>query len=287
MIFGQAMLAQKFIGFFFEPLINVKTTTFYKVDYPDPIVTPYFTLKAQHPITPIGFNIGVNIGYKFKNNNLLQFGLFQDESLSGVAFSGNIISSGTSFVSYGGRTSSHYGGVAATNINCLFKKELFQIVTNKKKKSEPYISLYFNIGLSYLYKPNNGLENLTGINELQFYSIDSTLVKYTEAVWVFPQRPINSFKLNTGIEVTFGNKKHELFSIGVSYITNIRSDVLYSFSSAEVRLKDKLGKESSYTYFVSARGNGVYYQISKRFYPFKWYNTRQERKIEKYKQDTN
>jgi hypothetical protein len=285
-IFGQAMLAQKFNGFYFEPIINVKTTTFYNVDFQPPLITPYFTLKTQHPITPLGFAVGLNIGYKFKNNNIIQLGIFQDESLSGVDFSGNIILNGTTFVSNDGIKASHYGGVSTTNINGLFKKELFKIVLNKKI-TEPYISIYFNIGLTYFYKPNNGLENLTGINELQFYSIDSTLVKYSESVWVVPQRPINSFKLNTGIEVTFGNKKHELFNISLSYITNIQKTSYFSFTSAGVRLIDKFGKETSYTYYVKARGNGMYYQISKRFYPFKWYNTRQQRKIEEFKRNTN
>lgn len=281
LIFGQALLAQKFNGFYFEPLINVKTTILYKNDFSEPINTPYFSLKPMKRITPLGFNIGINFGYKFKNNSVLQIGVFQDESLSGLSFSGNELSSGAVSATIGSIKYSHYGGVMIKNINCLFKKELFHVITNKSNR-EPYVSAYFNIGLTYFYKPNNGLENLTGIDGAAYYSIDSNYVQFTEGVWVFPRPPLYSFKINFGIEITFGTKKNELFNLGVSYITNF-SENDFSFSSAEVRVTDKNNKTISYPFYVKARGNGIYYQISRRFYPFKWYNLRQQKKLEEYK----
>jgi len=282
LIFGQALLAQKLNGFFFEPLANVKTTVFSKKELQDKITTPYFEIKPQNFITPFGFNIGLNIGYKFKNNNIIQAGFFQDESLSGIDFSGNNIIPPNNYPTYNGIKANHRGGVTVTNFNVLFKKEIFHIITNKKEK-EPYVALYFNVGLTYFYKPNNGLENLTGISQTSFYSTDSMYVQYTEGIWVFPQRPINSFKINLGLEVTFGKKNKELFNLGVYYITNLQKSSDFSFSSSDVKLTDKNGNISAYRYYVTARGNGLYYQISKRFYPFKWYNTRQNKKLEEYK----
>ena len=176
---GQAVLAQKFNGFYIEPLANIKTTTFYKKDLPEEITTQYFSIKPQKNITPLGFNVGINFGYKFNNNNIIQFGFFQDESLSGIDFSGNNVASSSIIGTVGGVKYSHFGGVMTKNINILFKKELINIITKKNIK-EPYFSVNFNIGLTYFYKPNNGLENLTGINTLSYNSFDSSYVQFTD-----------------------------------------------------------------------------------------------------------
>lgn len=282
LIFGQALLAQKLDGFFFEPLANVKTTVFSKKELQPEITTPYFKIKPQNFITPFGFNIGLNLGYKFKNNNIIQVGFFQDGSSSGVDFTGNIIVPPNNYPTYNGIIANKRGGVTVTNFNVLFKKEIFHIITNKKEK-EPYVAVYFNLGLTYFYKPNNGLENLTGTNQTSFYSTDSAYVQYTKGIWVLPQRPINSFKINLGLEITFGKKNRELFNLGIYYISNLQKSSYFSFSSSDVKVTDKHGNISVYTYYVKARGNGLYYQISKRFYPFKWYNNRQNKKLEEYK----
>lgn len=285
LIFGQALLAQKLNGFYFEPLINVKTTVFTKKELPAPIITPYFQIKPQHLITPIGFKIGVNVGYRFKNNDRIQLGLFQDNSLSGYIFTGTeMYNYGTSSTSYFQNTNSLFDGVMTKNINLLYKRNLLTY-TFKKSKKESYFDLHFNIGLTYFYKPNNGLENLTGMDAMTYYSQDSNKVTLETRTWVFPLPFKYSFKCNAGIEFTFGNKKSEWFTLGVSYITNISRSNFYSFTSSVITVTDKSNNTSTYTYYIKARGNGIYYQISRRFFPFKWKYERQQRKILEYKKN--
>lgn len=279
-IFGQASLAQKFNGFYIEPLINVKTTVFTKKELPATLITPYFEIKPQNLITPIGLNVGLNIGYKFKNNDIVQLGIFQDESLSGIIFTGNSYTSFGSNASYSQIRYTHFGGVTVKNINLLYKRNLLTY-TFKKSRKENYFDLHFNIGLTYFYKPNNGLENLTGIDGVSYYSSDSSLVTLQEGQWVFPLPFKYSFKFNTGLEFTFGNKKSEWFTIGISYISNLSKSNYYNFSSSSIVVKSN-SDTFTYNYYVVSRGNGIYYQISKRIYPFKWGYSRQQRKLQEY-----
>lgn len=274
---SQAFFSQGKNNIFLEPLLNVKTTVISKNDISIPANSSLFELKPIHYITPIGFNIGMNLGYKFKNNNILQIGIFQDEALSGVTFSANEMLPNSNTIIVGQRKYSHYGGVKTKNINAIFKKELFSVLTNTKNKS--YFSIYFNLGVTYFYKPNNGLENLTGTDGFAYYSIDSNYVQFTNGIWVFPLPFKYSFKYNLGFEFVFGNAKSELFSLSLSYISNFSKTSFYSFTSGEVRVTDKYNKTTMYPYHVIGRGNGIYYQISKRFYPFKLIENRALKKM--------
>jgi hypothetical protein len=101
--------------------------------------------------------------------------------------------------------------------------------------------------------------------------------------WVLPLPFKYSFKFNTGLEFTFGNKKAEWFTLGVSYISNLSKSNYYSFTSAEITVTDKLNNVTYFNYHVKARGNGLYYHISRKFYPFKWKVDRQKKKFEEFK----
>lgn len=282
LIFGQAVLAQKFNGFYFEPLINVKTTVFTKKELPASLNTSYFEIKPQNLITPLGFNIGLNFGYKFKNNDKIQLGVFQDESLSGIIFTGTSVTAFGSNPLYGQRRYTVFDGVMTKNFNLLYKKELFNFKLKKENK-ELFLSIGYNIGITYFYKPNNGLENLTGADGTSFYSPDSSVVKIETTTWNLPQSFKYSFKFNSGFDFTFENNKHEFFTLGISYISNLSKSNYFSFTTSIITITDKYNKISTYAYHVKARGNGIYYQISRRFYPFKWYNLRQQKKLEEYK----
>lgn len=283
LIFGQVILAQKFNGFFIEPVFNMKTTFIYNTDYNTPVENIYFKLKPYKNITPIGGGAGFNIGYKFKNNNLIQLGVFRDASTSGFVFIGNEVKNyPNKITNIGDIKYTNYDGVLINNFNFLYKNEIFKI-NYRKAMSENFISCYLILGFSFMQKPLNGIENLTGQNSFSFYSYDSTKVTLYDDTKVFPLPRMRSFKSNTGIEITFGKHKKELFNISIFYGANFNHLNYFSFNLVNVSTTDKNQNTTNYNLQVYARANGFYYQISKRFYPFEWHANRQQKKLNEFK----
>ncbi|MFN7910746.1 MAG: hypothetical protein ACK5QC_02910 [Bacteroidota bacterium] len=287
LIFGQVLLAQKLDRFYFEPIINTKTTFIYKHDYSSPIENEFFKLVPYKRITPLSGGAGFNFGYKLKNNNLIQIGVFRESTTSGFEFIGKEVKqypmriTNISDIKY-----HHYGGVLINNFNLLYKNELFRL-NYKKVASDNFISFNLVLGLSFMHKPLNGIENLTGENSFSFYSYDSTKITLSESVKVFPLPHKRSFKTNTGIELTIGKNNKELFNIGVYYGANFNSLNFFSFNVVNVTVTDKNQNNTYYNLQVQSRANGLYYQVSKRFYPFKWYLDRQKKKLTELKEKQN
>lgn len=281
-IFGQALLAQKFNGFYIEPTVTAKLYTYKASNLPPPLVTDYFTINPMKTIFPVGVNIGLNIGYKLKNNDKLQIGISQDEVLQGVTIQGVSVTSFSPNPLYGQARYSDYGGVACTNLSLIYKKSLFFFQSEKLNK-ERFLRIHFNLGLSYIYKPNNGIESLTGTNGISYYAPDSSYIDIKVTNWVFPLPLKYSFKLNVGTDFTFGKKDKEWFNLNISFITNNSHGNIFGFSSTQAKVTDKYGKQTQYSYYINGTGNGVYFTLSKRIYPFKIYHDRINRRLEKLK----
>lgn len=283
LIFGQEVLAQKLNGLYFEPTLQTKITTNRLSNLPPVMQTDAFTIKSRQFIGPIASDPGLNIGYTFKNKDKFQFGFSQDEILQGFSVVG--IERSTSYGNktfYGHRRHNRYGGVSATIYSLLYKRN-FSFIQSKCFKKDRFISVYFNFGLSYLHKPNNGIENLSGTDSFGYLSSDSSVVKFEVNYYNYPMPFKNSFKFNVGFDFSFGKKDKELFDFTVSFISNRGANHNY-FGETDIQVEvSKNNTIKQYSYYIGGRGNGIYFTLSKRIYPFKMYHNRVLRKLEKYK----
>lgn len=132
LIFGQIVSAQKSLGFYIEPTVSTKLHTYKKSNLPPDMVTEYFTIIPRQFIFTLGtgINLGVNMGYKFNNNDKVQIGLFHDEVTQGIYASGIAVNSFTPVFSAGTSTYERYGGTSCTNFNFIYKRALLNFKNN-------------------------------------------------------------------------------------------------------------------------------------------------------------
>ena len=283
-IFGQALLAQKFSGFYIEPTIDTKLHTNTKSRLPPTLETQYFTIKPRQYVFPIGFALGLSFGYCFKNNDKLQFGFAQDQVTQGYDAYGISIVTSTPNPLYGHAISGGYGGTSCTSMNLIYKCSILNIKSNWFNEGR-FVRVHLNFGLSYLYKPNNGLENFTGTGGLSWTAPDSSRITVQSTKWNAPQSFKRSFKGLIGLDFTFGKNDKEKFCFNISFISNKggRSGATFGYTDIEAFVT-KNNKTIKYTYAIYGTGNGLYFTLSKRIYPLKIYKNRMDKKLEKFKQ---
>ena len=287
-IFGQELLAQKFSNrVFFELGISNKIHILRKYNLQPEIRNNYYTIKQGQYTWPSTILLNLNCGYKFLNGNELTFGIMQDEiEISYFAYIPNVITFTPSVV-LGNAITKGYGGVSATNINLNYKNQIINCQSPNFKKDN-FFKVLFNVGLSYIYKPNNGIENLTGSDGITVTAPDSNKVTVMFTGYVLPVEFKRSFKINTGLTFVFGKKDRETFAFTISYVSG-RLDSFssnYYFVQSETRITNNNGTKELFKSLASfqGKGNGIYFTLSKRLYPFKWRNDRIAKKMEKLKQ---
>ena len=281
-IFGQALLAQKFNGFYIEPTVSSKIY-FTKKSNLNPVQqSSYFTIQQKQFISLVGIDVGLNFGYSFKNNDKFQFGISQDQVEQGFTSYGTSVITFTPSASYGQGRFSSYDGVSGTNFTLLYKRSVFNY-KSKYLNTDRFIRMYFNFGLVYFFKPNNGIENLTGTDSYGYTAPDSSKVIISATTYVLPQPVKRSFKLNVGIDFTFGKNDKEWFSLNISFISNRSQQAFFSYTMVESKVIKPNGLTQQYVYYIKGTGNGIYFTLSKRLYPIKWHNERMAKKLEKLK----
>ena len=281
-IFGQALLAQKFSGFYIEPSLGTKICTTKKSNLSIPLVTDYFTIQSKQFIGPIGIDLGLNIGYTFKNSDRLQFGISQDNTSQGYDINGTSATSFTPGLSVGSIMSGGYGGVAYSNLSLVYKRCVLNL---KSGWSNPdrFLRVHFNVGLSYVYKPNNGIENLNGPSGISYTAPDSSRVIIEANQYNVPIQFKRSFKFNFGLDFTFGKKEREWFNLNFSFITNRSGHSFFSYTNIQASVENTKGHITYYGYSINnGTGNGLYFTLSRRIYPVKMYQRRVAKRIEKY-----
>jgi len=281
-MFGQAMLAQKFSGFYLEPTVGTKIYTTKKSNLSVPLVTDYFTITSKQFIGPVGIDLGLNIGYTFKNSDRLQLGLSQDDTSQGYDIIGLAAGSFTPALSIANVISGGYGGAAYTNFSLVYKRCVLNL---KSGWSNPdrFLKVHFNMGISYVYKPNNGIENLTGPRGISYTAPDSSRVTIEVNQYNVPISFKRSFKFNLGIDFTFGKKDREWFNFNISFITNRSFHSFFSYTKMNITVENTKGITTNYGYSINnGTGNGLYFTLSRRIYPVKMYQRRVAKRMEKY-----
>lgn len=286
LIFGQAMLAQKFNGFYLEPNVGTKINTNLKTRQEPTLNTQYFTMKSSQFIGPSSIFIGLNFGYTFKNNDKLQFGFCQDESIQGYDIYATSVTTFTPSILMGIVSSrGGFGGVAGTSFNLIYKRCVLNIKSNWFN-ADRCVKVHLNTGITYFYKPNNGIEQLSQGKGFSFIAPDSSKVSIAIAEYNVPMPFKRSFKFNLGIDFTFCKKDKEMFNLNVSFISNRVKKAYFSYTTILSEVENKNGIER-YAYYIQGTGNGIYFTLSKRIYPFKWHYDRQQKKIEEYIKNKN
>jgi hypothetical protein len=282
-IFGQALSAQKFSGFYLEPTVGTKIYTTKKSNLTVPLVTDYFTIKSKQFIGPVGIDIGLNLGYTFKNNDRLQFGVSQDGASQGYDIVGTSASSFTPALFIDNVISRGYGGVAYSNFSLVYKRCVLNLKSGWAHEDR-FLKVHLNVGLSYVYKPDNGIENLTGPSGISYTAPDSSRVTIEVNQYNVPILFKRSFKFNLGVDFTFGKKDREWFNVNISFISNRSGHSFFSYTKMNITVDNKKGT-TYYGYFnYNGTGNGLYFTLSKRIYPIKMYQRRLDKRIEKYNQ---
>jgi hypothetical protein len=282
-IFGQVMSAQKFSGFYIEPTVGAKVNTTKKSTIPLPLVTDYFTIKQTQTLEPDRLFIGLNVGYTFKNNDKLQFGVCQDGSLQGHEVSGLYAGSSEPVTLYVGRLSSDgHAGTSYLNYSLVYKRSVLNI-TSRWLNKDRFIRVHVNMGLSYIYKPNDIFNRNGGPNRLSYIAEDSSRVNIEINSYNAPTVFSRSFKLNLGLDFTFGRKDREWCNFNISFISNRTGRTSFSYTQIRASVENKKGT-TKYYYVMNGSGNGLYFTLSKRIYPIKMYQRNVAKRIEKYNQ---
>jgi len=275
-----SLLGQTQSGFYLEPTITKKLHISSKKSMEDmQLETPYFIIKKIQYIFPTGLNhaLGLNIGYCFKNQHKIQLGIAQDEILQGYTFVGTAMNSSAGIPTYSQIVFTKYSSVAFTNFSLLYKRHILHF-QSKAFNPNRQLRVHLNIGLTYLYKPNNGYEYLRNNNTLSFMAPDSSLLSISTVESSYPANPKYSFKLNCGIDFTFCKKNKEQFSLNVSLIMNrLDEGFTYSNSSISIDVKNK-AHGLIYSKSISGKGNGIYFTLSKRLYPLEIRKARKEKR---------
>lgn len=291
LIFGQTCFAQKLIDNFFVELgLTNKTQITRDYNLHPTIETNYFEINQRKYVSSGSIYINANLGYKLKNGNQVILGIGQDAILNSYDATVPSVNSFTPSLSTSTGMMRGYGGVACTNIS-LFYQNLIINSSPKSFKNNTSLKIYYNVGLSYFYKPNNGIENLTGSYGQTFTAPDSNKVSVIFTNYNLPVQVKNSFKLNTGFTFSFNKNNKETFALTISYITNrmTASHANFLFTKVETTVTDNSGGKTisnSIAYFKSA-GNGIYFTLSKKIFPFKIIHDRQQKKLDKFKSERN
>ncbi len=289
LIFGQTMFAQKLIDNLFVELgITNKTQIIRDYNLHPTIKTNYFELNQRKYVAAGSIYINANLGYKFNNGNQLLLGIAQDAILNSYDAVVPSVNSFTPNLSTSTGMMRGYGGVSCTNVS-LYYKNLIINSSAASLKNKRSLKIYYNLGLSYFYKPNNGIENLTGSYGQTFTAVDSNKVSVIFTNYVLPAQFKNSFKLNTGFTFSFNRNNKETFALTISYITNRMnaSHTNFLFTKVETIVTDNSGGKTisnSIAYFKTA-GNGLYFTLSKKIFPFKLISDHQQKKLDKYKNE--
>lgn len=287
LISGQVLLAQKFSNnVFIEFGASNKTFIIRDYNLHPTIQSNYYTINQRRNISTGSIYLSLNLGYVQKNGNHVIFGISQDaveNSYSAVVPS---VNSFTPTLSMTTGKMLGFGGISCTNFSLLYQ---FRIINSNSIcfRENGFFRVFYNLGISYFYKPNNGIENLTGSYGQTFTAPDSNKVSVIFTNYNLPVQFKSSFKLNTGLSFSFGKNNNEHFALTLSYITNRMSadHANYMFTKVETNVTNNSGTKTisnSIAYFKSA-GNGFYITLSKKIFPFKILNDYRTKKIEKYK----
>lgn len=289
LIFGQTCFAQKFSdNLFIELGMSNKIHILRRDNVHSTISTNYYTINQSQYIIPGSVLINANFGYRLINGNEFILGIMQDEVEVGYSAYIPNVQTFTPSLSTGNAISKGYGGVSTKNISLSYKNLIIKHHSSSFKKDN-YFGIQFNVGLSYIYKPNNGIENLTGSDGITVTAPDSNKVSVIFTEYVLPVQFKNSFKLNSGLTFLFGKKNKETFAFTVSYVTSRlgSSGSNFFFTRVETVVTDNNNTKDIYksTYYFRGRGNGLYFTLSKKIFPFKIIHDRQQKKIDKYKNE--
>ena len=124
---------------------------------------------------------------------------------------------------------------------------------------------------------------MNGTDVFGFTAPDSSMVTIAATTYVLPQPFKRSFKINLGIDFTFGKKDKEWFNLNISFISNRSQQAYFGFTKVESTIIKSNGIKEQYVYYIKGTGNGIYFTLSKRLYPIKWHRDRLTRKAERFK----
>lgn len=275
------MSGQRFSdNIFFELGASQKLSVIRNYNIHPVVKSDYYEIRQSQYFFPGSLLLHFGLGYRQKNGNELALGVRQDE-IGNACFA--------TVPGVNGQLKL-YGSIACTNIFLLYKNLLFNIKSPYFKPNR-FFKAYFDLGLSYIYRPNNGMEDLYGPRGQTFTLPDSNKVSVIFTDYAWPQRPEYSFKLNAGLTFSFGKNEREAFCLSITYITNRlapdHTEFMFTRVETEVtNYNSTVVKSRSVAYFKAA-GNGIYFSLSKRVFPFKLINNRRAKKIQEYKRENN
>jgi len=281
------MLAQKFSGFYIEPNASEKLEAMISSNREPSIETSYFKIEQQKYIPPKDFSpllLGINFGYNFKNNNKIQFGITDDGIGTSFQFSGIAKVPSKKTNDYANTKFSGNSGPSCKNFSLLYKWNILNIKSSAFKKDR-FLQVHLNLGISYFYKPNNGITEVTS-SGWSYYSFDSTYVEVEARTYNYPVDFKYSFKYNLGLDFTFGKRDREWFCLNFSFISNRSNGAVYSLTNIVINTTNSTGK-TIYYFDMKGTGNGYYFTLSKRIYPVKLYKRIEAKRLAKYEQFKN
>lgn len=263
LFFIQNVFAQKLEQFYFEPTFIIKIhhpgakrdNSFVLTD------NHYFWIESKKTIYFKDLLPGINFGYRFKNNDIINFGVNADASATGFNFYSLADRSKT-------RTNSiskvEYSFASTqTNFSINYKRNIFLINSHIHKGN--FTRGFLNFGMTYSYRPTYS----SFYDEIGSYAIaaDSTRINmeaYTSTKGSIDKKV--AFKTYVGFELTFGKKKADWFNLSFGY--SFSGKYAYTGNSVNISVINKTSTQN-YLYLVSGSGNGFYFTISRRIFPFK------------------
>ncbi|MFN7910748.1 MAG: hypothetical protein ACK5QC_02920 [Bacteroidota bacterium] len=292
LIFGQTCFAQKFSNnLFVEIGANQKVGYARKYNLAPNLQNQYYTISQNQFSYSGSLLLNFSLGYRFSNKNEIVLGIMQDEALiSRIAVIPNVTTFTPGVLTGNAVMKGYSSGASSKNINITYKNLVIKHYSNSFKKDN-YIGIQFNLGICYIYKPNNGIENLSGIDGLTVTAPDSNKVSVIFTTYNIPVEFKRSFKLNTGLTFLFGKSEKESFTFTISYITG-RPDSFssnYTVTNVETIVTNNNGTKELFKSGTTfrGRGNGLYFTLSKKIFPFKLINDKRLKKLNKLKEKQN
>ncbi len=279
---GQANFAQVVHHFFIEPTASWQVA----INPAERLTTDYFRLETKQFIFPkkyAPFDLGLNIGYEFKKQHKLQLEIKRNQSVERVDI---YFVSRTDFynpalsppVFNPNRTGVQTGLLYSTFT--LLYKHLLMDARSPAFNPGTYLKLHLNLGLSYWYNPDNNGKVWVIPFDAAFITSDSTRVFVDGNTYAGLPDFWHSLKFNVGMDFTFGRKNKEFFvlNLGLNYF----NQPLLSYTDLTFDVVNKWGiTTQTYQYRSRSTGNGIYFVLSKRIYPYAVWEKRKQRKKEK------
>lgn len=234
----------------------------YSTEYED---MPYGTVSASPFVTSKTFSLGINIGAKFRNNDLIEFGWNEDRSGSRIVLTSlgyNANYPDTYFMS---NLSSHSVNLISHRFELLYYKNI-RNKTDLEMLNFPKMYFVFGTGFKYLpsavtpKNPHNGFIEYNDSGSFDNYRMD----------WehqVFGWKKFSSF-FTLGYCFEWNFNQTYLFSTSVMYTVGF--NVLQS-TKDKLSVYENDALVNTYNYETYSRGSGFQLQISRTFqvYPKK------------------